>query len=231
MASTSDLIETLADALGIEREVALDHARHLHQASGNFPIGDDAVQAEPEQAAALLISLMSGLPPAKAADALLLYGGLRLESARRGATRHDGLFVTGKIPDNDPFMDFLKTWGSTYSEFLTALIVWFVEASAVDFEVISFATGEGPGTAFATISYAALIEGEEVVGDVKFSLLPFGGGFLPDDAPASRLDRHAVVPGAILPVLREFFGGGADGPREVLISRADFARAIGGGTA
>ena len=86
MASTTELCKVMAAALGIEREVVLDHARHFQQASGMFPT-DDTARAEPEHAASLLIALMSGLPPSKASDAILLYGGLPLESARRGAAR------------------------------------------------------------------------------------------------------------------------------------------------
>ena len=86
MTSKNDLCKVMADALGIEREAVLDHAKCLQEAGGMFPT-DDTARAESEHAASLLIALMSGLPPSKASDAILLYGGLPLESARRGAAR------------------------------------------------------------------------------------------------------------------------------------------------
>lgn len=231
MATTTELIETLASALGIERAVVLEHARYLHQAGGMFPTDDDTARAEPEMAAALLISLMSGLPPSKAADAVSLYGGLRLESARRGGRAIDGNWVSGEIPADDPFMSELLSWGSTFGNFLLTLIEWLNIASEVDFEILNFTMGGGLGTATAFVYFGALIEGENIIGDAKFSLAPVGGGTIPDDAPRARLDWHAVVSGEILLVLRELFTGVSDGPQEVLISRADFARLGGGGSA
>ena len=57
-----------------------------------------------------------------------------------------------------------------------------------------------------------------------FTPVDFAGEWRPDDAPPARLDQQAIVPGAILPVLREFFTGDTKGPREVFMTRADLAR-------
>ena len=217
----NDLTATLADALGIEREVVADHAHHLFP---NDNADTDDAQAEPEHAAALLISLMAGVPPAKAPDAVRLYGGLPLDCVDTGGTHQNGQWVSIRIPDDDPFMENLTTLGNPFGEFLAGLIGWFNEAPEIDFEVVNFVLGGGLGTASATIYFGVLIDGASVVGNIKFNLVPFGGGTLPDDAARCRLDREATVPGAILSVLREFFTGAPGGPREVFMSRADLAR-------
>ena len=223
MPTTTDLCKILAGALGIEFEVVLEHARHLHEADGKFPIGEagtDAVRAEPEHAAALLISLMSGLPPAKASDALSLYGGLPLNCAHRAVEQVDGQLVGAKLQGDDPFMENLVAWGDTFGEFLSCLIAWFNSTPEIDFEVISFVLGGRPGTTSAIIYFAALIEGENVVADVKFS---FGTDTIPHDGPRARMETQAIIPGAILSILREFYTSATDGPRKVVLSRADLA--------
>lgn len=228
MATTTELIETLANALGLAHEVVADHARALHEAGGKFPTDDDTVCAEPEQAASLLISLMSGLPPSKASDAVRLYGGLPLESARRGGARADGSWVTVTIPDGDPFKDDLLAWGRTYGEFLATLIAWWNEATETDLEVMHFVMGGGRGAASATIYFRALVEGETIAGDVKFS---FGTDTLSHDGPRACLTWQGTVPGAILQIFRELLTNNEDAPKEVLTSRANFARLSGGGEA
>lgn len=223
MNTTTDLCKILAAALGIEPAVVTDHARHLHEADGKFPIsevGTDAARAGPEHAAALLISLMSGLPPAKASDALSLYGGLPLNCAHRAVEQVDGQLVGAKLQGDDPFMENLVAFGETFGEFLSCLIAWFNSTPGIDFEVISFVLGRGGGTASAIIYFAAFIEGQNVVGDVTFS---FGTDTIPHDGPRARMDTQAIIPGAILSILREFFTGSADGPREIVLSRAQVA--------
>ncbi len=227
MASTTNLCEVMANALGIERELVLDHARHLHKAGGKFPTDDDTMRAEPEMAASLLVSIMSGLPPSKAPDAVLLYGGLPLESARRGGTQADGSWRTVTVPDDDPLQDDLLAWGCTYGEFLVTLIAWWNEATETNLEVMHFVVGGRRGAASAIIYFKALVEGETVAGDVKFC----GTEALDHDGPRACLTWQGIVPGAILPILRELFTDNKDGPREVFTTRADFARLSGGGEA
>lgn len=225
MTAHAELIQTLASALGVEHEVVADYASHLREAE-LFPGGD----AQPEHAAALLMALMSGATPDKAPGAVRLYGGLPLESACRGRTRPDGIYESGTVPNGDPLIENVKTWGSHFAEALAALIASFNETPEIDYKVINFEMGGGPGTARAAIHFAPLTEGEEVMGNMTFSLIPLGGGVLPDDAPRARLERQAVVPGAILPILRECFTGDTGGPREVLcrvpqrFGEVDYAR-------
>ena len=81
MTTNRDLCEVLADALGIERDGVLGHARALFEAK-LFPGGDDG-RAGSERAAILLIALMTGAPPDKSPDAVRLYANLPLARARR----------------------------------------------------------------------------------------------------------------------------------------------------
>ncbi len=226
MTTTADLCKILASSLGLEPEVVADHARHLF-AGERTAEAAAASQALPEHASALLISLMSGLPPAKARDALALYGALPLDCAHRGIMQPDGQVLYAKLQgDDDPFIESVAAWGEIFAEFLSSLIGWFNEAPEVSFEVSNFILGGGPGTANALIYFAALVEGKPVIGDVKFS---FGTDTLPHDGPRARLERQGVIPGAILPILREFFTGATDGPQEVFMSRADWKRLSEGG--
>ncbi len=218
MASIRDLTQTLASALGIEPEVVKGHAHALCEAE-LFP-GDDVDRAYPEHAAALLICLMSGVSPDKAPDAVRLYGGLPLDCIHRGVTRPDGTWEGGLVSGDDPLMEAFEALGSNFAEVLAAFIAWFNETPEIDYKVINFTMGGASGTASAVIYLTVFIEGEEVMGDVKFSLVPLGGGDLPDDAPRARLERQAIIPGAILPILRECFTSSTGGPREVFISRA-----------
>ncbi len=110
MASTTELCTVLADALGVERDVAKAHAHALREA-GLFP-GSDADKPHPEHAAVLLISLMTDAPPDKSPDAVRLYADLPLESARRGGTTIDGQWLSAVIPPADPFMETLRAWGT-----------------------------------------------------------------------------------------------------------------------
>ena len=226
MTTTAGLAKLLALSLGIESEVVADHARHLFTDERTAEAAA-ASQAQPEHAAALLISLMSGLPPAKAPDALALYGGLPLNCAHRGITQLDGQVLYTKLQgDNDPFIESVAAWGEIFAEFLASLIRWFNEAPEVGFEVINFTLGGGSRTASAVIYFAALVEGKPVIGDVKFS---FGTDTFSHDGPRARLEQQAVIPGAILPILREFFTGATDAPREVFMSRADWEQLSEGG--
>lgn len=219
MTTIADLSKTLASSLDIELEVVTDHARHLF--AGETPEKEVAeIQARPEHAAALLISLMSGLPPAHASGALLLYGAMPLDRAYRGVTQSDGGVIFHKLPGDDPFVETFAGWGEIYVEVLSGLIAWFNEAPETNFEVINFDMGGGPGTANAVIHFAALIEGETVIGRVMYN---FGTAALAHDGPRARMETQAVIPGAILLILREFFTGTPGGPREVLMSRADLA--------
>lgn len=221
MTTTADLGKLLASSLGIEPEVVADHVRHLFTGERTAEAAA-AAQAQPEHAGALLISLMSGFPPAKALDALALYGALPLDCAHRGITLPDGQLVFTKLQgDDDPFIESVAAWGEIFAEYLSSLIGWFNEAPEVYFEVINFTLGGGPGIAIAFVYFAGLVEQETVLGDVKFS---FGTDTLSHDGPRARLEQQAIIPGAILPILREFFTGATDGPREVFMARADWTR-------
>ena len=221
MTTNRELCEVLADVLGIERELVKDHASALREA-GLFPDTDDD-RAEPEHASALLISLMAGVPPAKAPDAVRLYANLPLARVRRGEMDAHGGWESGEIPADDPYFEGLRAYGDTFGEVLTCFITWFAKTTEADAEILEIVVGGGLGNATAAICFAPLIEDANVVGDIKFSLEPLGGGTVPDDAPRSRLDRQATIPGSIFSVLREFFTGASDGPRQVFISRADSA--------
>ncbi len=188
-----------------------------------FP-GIDANLPHPAHASVLLIALMTGASPSKSAEVMQLFADLPLSSAVRGVTQAGGEYLAAKIPADDPFMDNLRSWGDSFGVFLSCLIAWFNEAREVDFEVLSLDLGGGLGTAHALISFVSLVEGVTFGGNVKFDLAPLGGGFIPDDAPRSRLERHAAVPGSIFPILRELFTGDTNGPREVFMSRAELAR-------
>ena len=226
MNTTTDLCKTLAFSLGLDPDLVLDHARHLHEAGLDFPIGEggtDAVQAEPEHAAKLLIAVMSGVLPAEAPDAVRLYGDLPLECVQRGVAHPNG-WVNDGIPNDDPAMEILTTWGETFGEHLVKLIECFNQTPEVNVKVVNFVLGDGLGTATAYIYLAVLIEGEDVVVEVTFSLSPLGGGMLPDDAPRCRLHQRTIVPGSILLALREFFTSAAGGPQEIFMPRADSTR-------
>ncbi len=222
MASTIELLKVMAGALGIEREVVADHANALREAE-LFPDDDD--RAEPEHAAALLIVMRSGVTPDKAPEAVRLFGGLPLDCAQRSVMRPDGAWIGDRVGHNDPFMDFAASWGDNFAEFLTALINWFNEALDADFEITAFVMGGGPGLVSAIIYFTIFIEGgENAMGGVTFSLVPLGGGALPDDAPRARLDHQSIVPGAILSALRGCFTGDTAGPKQIFLTRADFQR-------
>ena len=226
MTTTTNLCKILAFSLGLDPDLVLEHAHHLHEASGDFPIGEDgteAIQARPEHAAKLLIAVMSGVEPAKAPDAVRLYSDLPLECARRGGAHTHGGWVNHRIPDDEGTMETLAAWGETFGEHLVHLIACFNQASEVNAKVGSFILGDGLGTATAYIYLEVLIAGEDVVVvEVAFSLIPLGGGAVPDDAPRCRLNRRTMVKGEILLAFREFFTSAAGGPREVFIPLADW---------
>ena len=81
--------------------------------------------------------------------------------------------------------------------------------------------GGGPGTAQAVIYSTYFTDRGEVSYEVNFSLVPFGAGYLPDDAAPARLDGLSIVPGTIFPILREALTGNQDEPKRILISHAD----------
>lgn len=226
MSTTRELCEVLAAALGVERAVVKSHAHALHEV-GLFPSDEadaDEAHAEPEHAAALLVAIMGGGPPEKSPDAVRLYANLPLDRVHWGVTRPNGGWETGEIPAGDSYFEDIKTYGSAFGECLTCFIGWFAKTTEIDCKVLRIFLGGGLGNATAAIFCALLIENVNVVSEIKFSLQPLGGGAVPDDAPRARLDRSAVIPGAILPILREFFTGAPGGPREVFMSRADLAR-------
>ena len=216
----NDLTTTLADALGIERDVVSGHANALREAK-LFPGDDD--RAEPEHVARMLISLMYGAPSADAAKTVTLFEKLPLDCAHRGMKADDGRWSSRRLPEDDPDMDILRSCGESFLTFLTALISLFNEAPETDFAVECITVGGGTGTVTALVYYKAFSEEVDISGSVKFSLAPYDAGYRPDDAPPARIERVSVVPGTIFPILRKMFTGNEDGPRKVFRSRADLA--------
>ncbi len=97
MMTTHELCNVLADALGIGRSVVNAHASAYREA-GLFP--DDADQALPEHAAALLIALMTGAPPNKSLDACRLYANLPSGCVPLQTTTDDGHLLGTDIAAN-----------------------------------------------------------------------------------------------------------------------------------
>ena len=224
MTTTRELCEVLAAALGLEPELVKGHAHALREA-GPFATDEadtDDVQAEPEHAAVLLISLMSGVPPDKAPDAVRLFGGLPLDSVTRCELMLDGQFEAFRMSDVDPFMNDLAVLGETFGAFLAGLVRAFNETPEVNIEPGEIILGGGLGTASASVHILVLADGVDVGGTVQFTLAPMGGLCRPpDDAPPARLDRYASVPGVIFSIFRKFFTGDRDGPRKVPFSCAE----------
>ena len=181
MMTTRELCNVLADALGIGREAVNTHARALREA-GLFS-GDGADQALPAHAASLLIALMTRAPPDKVSNAARLYASLPLSSVPREATAEDGQSLGVEVP-----AEF-----TTFGTLLEWLIGWFNETSEIDFEMTRIALGGGPGTAQAVIYYTYFTDRGEVPYEVNFSLVPFGAGYLPDDAAPARLDGLRIM--------------------------------------
>ena len=221
MPTNRELCNVLADALGIEREVVDETVHHLRETK-MLPDGEDTT-ATVDHAVTLLIALMGAPGPEDAPDSAQLYAQLPLDRVMRCESMSDGRFESIHVPDTDPFVEDLSQFGTTFGTFLAGLVSAFNEAPEVDIEPGEIIVGGGLGTATASINILALADSVNVGGTVKFSLAPMGGDQMPDDAPAARLDRYTIVPGPIFAVFRKFFGS-ADGPRKVVLSRADMAR-------
>lgn len=171
MTTARELCEVLAAALGVERELVESHVHTLREAK-LFPTdkGDtDDAQAEPEHAAALLISLMAGAPPDKAPDAVRLFGGLPLDSVTRCELMLDGQFEAFRMSDDDPFMDDLAVLGETFGAFLAGLVRAFNETPEVNIEPGEIILGGGLGTASASVHILVLADGTDVGGTVQFA--------------------------------------------------------------
>lgn len=220
MNTTTDLCKILAASLGLDPEIVLDHARHLHEAG---MLADGGAPATVEHAVTLLIALMAAPNPEDAPDCVRLFVRLPFDRMMRCESMPDGRFESIHVPDTDPFVDDINQLGMSFGTFLVGLVTALNEAAAVNIEPGIIIVGGGLGTAIAAVDILALAEGVNVACTVQFSLAPMGGNQMPDDAPAGRLDRYMIVPGSIFAAFRKFFTNSADGPREVVMSRAEVA--------
>ncbi len=219
MANTTDLCETLAASLGIEREVVADHASHLREA-GMLPDGDAPVG--PEHAVTLLIALMVAPIPADAPDCVRLYQRLPLDGVT-GAALTPAMCTEMFCATDTAIITDVDDLGETFGAFLVSLVELSSGPAVPIFEPGEIVVGGGPGTAKAGVM---LTRGgcAPAMGFVKFSLAPLGGDRLPDDAAVARLDSSVTVPGTIFDVLREFFTVDAARPRDASLA---YARAAG----
>ncbi len=198
----TELCETLAASLGIEREVVLAHARHLHEAGGEFPTDADSVPAEPEHAVHLLLALMAPASPRSIPARVDLYTQLPFEYITRSELMPDGRFEIVPVAGDDPFVDNMRGLGETFGEFLRSYIVAFNEIPEMNTRPDSVFVGGGAGNAFAAVQFFVLADGVDVNASVRFGLTPLGGGRHPDDAAVARLDNYSTVPGSIFRVFR-----------------------------
>ncbi len=210
MATVSDLIQTLANALGLPRRLVEETAGHLCEAK-MLPDGEDA-QATVEHAGALLLASMAAPFPKAAPNSVRNYGQLPLDLVTSGYMLPDGKYEGEQVADDDPLKDDLNDLGETFGEFLDGLLSALIETPDVMPVPVQITVGGGLGTSYATVDFLVSAGGIDRACVVRFNLASFGGGQLPDDAAVARLDSSVTVPGAIFDVLREFFSD-VDCPR------------------
>ncbi len=224
MTTTSDLTATLAEALGLPRRHVDDTARYLREAG---MLADGGAPATVEHAVVLLLGLMAAAEPVDAPDAVRLYRQLPLDRVTRCELMPDGRFESVQLPDEDPCVDDMCAFGSTFGPFLETLILACNTVEEVNIEIGEIVVGGGTGTVTASVHILVLAEGVDVGGVVQFTLAPLGGPCRhPDDAPSARLDCYACVPGSIINVFRKFFTGSASAPRRAVMSRAEVAALV-----
>ncbi len=221
MPNTDALTATLTEALGLPARLVGETACHLREAG--MLSDDPGVEATPDHAVVLLLGLMAAPEPKDAPDCARLYRQLPFDHAARCELLDDGRFGWNDIDDTEPLVDDIRGMGETFGSFLASLIQAFNDASVTNLEPGEIIVGGGLGTASATVSFLVLADGVNVGGLARFSLEPLGGDRHPDDAPQARLDCYASVPGSIFAVMRKFFTGDADGPREAVMPRAEVA--------
>ncbi len=221
MPNMDDLTATLTEALGLPLRLVNETAKHLRE--GGILLDDPGADAAPEQAVTLLLGLMVAPEPKDAPDCVRLYRQLPFDRAARCELLEDGRFGWNDIDDTEPVVDDFRCLGENFGSFLASLIQAYNIASTTNLEPGEIIVGGGLGTASATVSFLVLADGVNVGGLARFSLEPLGGDRHPDDAPQARLDCYASVPGSIFAVMRKFFTGDAEGPREAIIPRAEVA--------
>lgn len=218
MADISDLIETLAGALGLPRRLVEETARYLREAK--LLPDDENKQATAGHAGVLLLALMAAPVPRDAPNNVQIYDQLPLGEVAVGGFMPDGRFEGERAADDDPLLQDLNDLGETFGEFLVGLIWTLIEAPDAIPVPARITVGGGPGTIYATVDFLVSVGGIDRGCMVQFNLVPFGGGRLPDDAAVARLDVSASAPGEIFQILRDLFAGDSDSPHEATVSRA-----------
>ncbi len=228
MTSTTALIHTLSEALGLPHSAVDWTARALRE-GGLFPVGKGgrggagAAGVTVQHAVNLLLALMAPQSSKSVKDRVDLYNQLPFEGVTRSELMPDGRFETVPLADDDPFVESIRAGSATFSKFLQSFIGVFNEAPEMDTTPGGIFVGGGAGNAFASVQLSVLADGVDVGGSIRFSLAPAGGGRHPDDAPLARLDNYNTVPGSIFRVFRDLLAGDSEGPREVVMSRARVA--------
>ena len=221
MQTITDLVATLAGALGVPRRLVEETARYLREAE-MLPEGKE--QAAVEHAVTLLLALMAVHDPEDAPSCVRLYLEMPFDCAMCYEMMPSGRFEGYQVPDADPLVSNIRQFGIAFGSFLETLILAFNEVSETSATPTDISLGGGLGTARASVRTLILMDDVNVSINMQFALDPGSGYQIPDDAPAGRLDRYTTVQGQIFTAFRKFFTGSTGGPREVfLTSRPDSA--------
>ena len=227
--SVADLCQTFVDSLGVPASIVEHRAMQLRKA-GMLPTGKGgrngagAAQVGPEHAASLLIAILSGDPAPVVGHgggvaAAHAYGALPLESVCVVNTNASGEVTFNQAENESEICDFVRDTGSTFGQFLTAIIHEFNDASMVNHVPTELRLDGGPGTLRASVMFSCPAHPDpHFRWTVYFDMTELGAGFPPDDAAPARLERAVVIGGAVFEALRVLFGGGAKAALPELVS-------------
>ncbi len=174
MANISDLIETLASALGLPHRLVEETAHHLREAK-MLPDGEDA-QATVEHAGVLLLALMAAPVPKAAPGSVETYNQLPLEQATVGGFMPDGRYEGERLAGDDLLLQDLNDLGETFGEFLDGLIWALTETPDAMPVPARITVGGGPGTTYATVDFLVSAGGIDRGCMVRFGLAGLGAG-------------------------------------------------------
>ncbi len=225
MATTTDLIRTLSDALGIEHKAINLCARFLREA-GYLPTGrrarNGAAEVTVEHARHLLLAVMSGAPVTKAAEVLRIYRDLPLTCVRVQMCAVGATDEVHYLAPDDPLA---AACPATFGELLdTFLETWPPKLPHGLMPTALYIAAEPGAHAWIDVNSVADRAGAPARGSLCYAVDPGTPGWthLPGKARVAHLGRFAMVPAGIFEVLSDLVGGEGRG-LVALQSRLDAA--------
>ena len=225
MATTTALIQTLTDSLGLERSTVDWTARQLRE-NGLIPTGrrgpNCAADATVEHAANLLLALMARGSQAKVAEVVRSYRDLPLTSVLTQMFAEDATDEVRFLAPDDPLV---AACPATFGELLdTFLETWPPRLPHGLMPTALYIAAEPGAHAWIDVNSVADHAGSPIRGALCYAVDPGTSGWahLPGKARVVHLGRFAMVPAGIFEVLSDLVGG--DGRELVALeSRLDAA--------